>query len=197
MKNRFIKKYGTFSNGMLIFLALVIGYYLINIFKDIDDTDYVIRVTETKAGIVSGLSTVYHLSDREVHSVLHVQAKSFLDYLLLEKHIDSNLFQLMLLLLILYQVFKINSNWYDKKFTKDLYAMIDTFSIMAIIMWMFSSLQEWHQNNILEKISKNGLELSGSRAFLHISIFLLIISRSVKGFAKHGSKLQEEQDLTI
>jgi hypothetical protein len=196
-KNRFFSQSASFINLMLFFLTGVVGYYLIATLTGLTDTGFVISVREKAAGIAYDLNNGYHLSHRHVYSLLHINPKSFLDYLLLDKKIGCNIFQLLLSLLAIYQIFKINKNWYDKKFTSELYRMIDTLSIMAALMWLFSRIQEFYQKSWIKEISADQLALDGCNVFFYVGLVLLLISGVLKSFAKHGSKLQEEQDLTI
>jgi hypothetical protein len=195
--NLLVKKHVTTLNLMLIFLAVVVGYYLISILMSIGNADYIIAVIEKKAIISKQQDQAYTLSDRQVYSILHVRADSFLDFIMLDKQIDCNIIQLLLSLLALFQIHRINANWYDKKFSQDLYSMIDTLSIMATVMWLFSGVQEWYQKGVLKEISKDQLVVDGNHVFLYVGIGLLLMSAALKSFAKHGSRLQQEQDLTI
>ena len=191
------KKYFSYINVMLFLGFWVTVYFSIETFTSYFNTDFVINVKERGVKLGDYSAQNYNIDERHVHSILHFKSTKFLDFLFVNKTSDHYLPLILFVVFVFFQMFRINANWYEKKFTKRLYNLIETMGFVAGIMFFFSRIQNWHVRKVVQELGNNTLLLDEDQWLNSFAIAVMIISLMLRSFAKQGKKLQKEQDLTV
>lgn len=195
--NRIFKKYFSYINVMLFLGLFVTAYFSIEVLKSYFNNDFVINVKERGVVLADYSSLNYHVGEREVHSVLLFKSNKFLDFLFVNKTSDHFLPLALFIAFVFFQMFRINANWYEKKFTNRLYNLIHALGFVAGIMFLFSRIQNWYLRKLIQEMSNNNLLLDEDQWLNSFAVAVMVISLALRSFARQGNKLQEEQDLTI
>lgn len=182
----------------MLFLGLLVTvYFSIETFTSYFNTDFVISVKELGVKLGDYSAKNYSIDERHVHGTLHFKSNKFLAFLFVNKTPDHYLPLVLFIVFVLFQMFRINANWYEKKFTKRLYNLIESMGFVAGIMFGFSRIQNWHLRKVVQELANNTFLIDNDQWLNSFAIAVMIISLMLRSFAKQGEKLQKEQNLTI
>lgn len=197
LSNQFKKRYFNHINLILFLALLVTVYFAIETLVGYFNTDFIVGVEERGLKLVNYSTQNYNIDERHVYSVLHFKSNKFLDFLFVNKTPDYYLPFVLFVVFVLFQMLKININWYEKKFTKKLYYLIDVLGFVSVIMFIFSRIQYWYLKKLVEEITSGTLFLDNDQHLNSFAIGMMVLSIALRGLVKQGKKLQQEQDLTI
>ncbi len=194
---RNFRKYFSYFNLVIFLVFLALLFFSIEVVTSYLTNSFVIDVSERGGEIAAYSAQNYTVADRKVHGVLQFESDKILDYLFVKKTQDHYLPEYLFLGFVLVQLFRINANWYEKKFTKPLYILIDTLGYVAAIVYFFSRVRLWYLDKLVKEFSNSTLLLDDNDSLNEFAIVIMLIAIGLGSFAKQGRKLQKDQDLTI
>ena len=194
---RYLKNYRKSTDILLLVFFTCNLIVLGDIISSSFNKNFVVNVIEHKSNLPQLRVQNYHIEEREVHSELRFRSEKFLDFVFVNKTVDSNLFLFLFTAFALFQLMRIKALWYQQYFTQKLYTSIDTLGYVAGVMFFFSRIQDYYLNKLINEMSEGKLVIDHNSFLLIISIVIIFLSSLLKSFAKQGNKLQEDQDLTI
>lgn len=178
-------------------LIVITVWLFINTIPYYLNSRFFIPIEETEAKLINAHSGHYDVKNRLVTSELWFESHRVLDYFFVPKNSTAELVPLLLLGFALVQLFRIHLNWKKNRFTDQLYRRIDSLWIIGAIMFVYSRTQAFYIEHRLKELAKISVQFNDSYMLLIASATISIFGVLLKSFAKQGSHLQKEQELTI
>lgn len=194
---RIVRKYFSYFNVVIFLLFLFLFFVSLEMIGEYFTNSFLVNVTENGGKLVENTTQNYTVTERKVQGLLQFKSNKFWDFVFVKKNADEYLGEILFILFVLFQLFRINAYWYEKKFTPELYKLIDVLGLVSFIVYVFSRLQIWYLEDLVEKLANGRLKLNDDENLYTFSIVMMLVSIALKSFAKQGNKLQTEQDLTI